>query len=489
MLPYIPMNKLRWGLFIFTAFSSLYATSSIAYAQSKYYVRAGATGSGSGEDWINAFPAMPSQFVRGSIYYVATGTYTGVVNLNTPVSSNSIITIRKATLSDHGTDAGWLNIYGNGSALFTSGFDISTSFWEIDGQTGIDRSDYGIEISTLGQREGISMNTPVSDISVRFCNIHSFPETASLASLRAGPYRHAVRIIGGKNVSFSRCYIHHIFGTCFLVRGTTGLLIERCYLSNNASTPAQHAEAISDDGSDVVTLRYNKFCDIDGTAFIACLNGTADSTAASWNIYGNVFWHTGLYGSTVSKLIEVAEDSSNNVHASNWNIFNNTVATVTSFTLSFNSPKTIGVQVFNNIFWQDRFSTDYFRYGYIQIYGTGSAYRNNYYAQCAFPFAMVQGPNENPIFDGPNCRLSDAPGFPGFVNPASGDFRLRGPINGYAGRPLTDAFPTLPLDDAFNIDIAGSRRGADLIWDIGAYEVQTPPSNAKIQVQVSPPTS
>ena len=38
-------------------------------------VRAGAGGDGSGTDWVNAYPTLPTELVRGDIYYVAAGTY------------------------------------------------------------------------------------------------------------------------------------------------------------------------------------------------------------------------------------------------------------------------------------------------------------------------------------------------------------------------------------------------------------------------------
>src|SRR5947199_10429256 len=39
------------------------------------YVRAGAIGNGSGSDWTNAYPDLPSSLVRGDTYYVAAGNY------------------------------------------------------------------------------------------------------------------------------------------------------------------------------------------------------------------------------------------------------------------------------------------------------------------------------------------------------------------------------------------------------------------------------
>ena len=81
-----------------------------SWSASNHYVRAGATGDGSGSDWINACPDFTgscavSSLVRGDTYYVAAGTY-GSRTFNTAESGTLVITIKGATASDPGTDTG-----------------------------------------------------------------------------------------------------------------------------------------------------------------------------------------------------------------------------------------------------------------------------------------------------------------------------------------------------------------------------------------------
>ncbi|MFZ2473204.1 MAG: hypothetical protein WAW52_14835, partial [Methanothrix sp.] len=83
-----------------------------------YYVRSGATGNGSGSDWINAYTSLPSTLSRGtdstgSIYYIGAGKYEGYHFSKTtaPVDRTKVITIKKATVADHGTDTGWSAAY------------------------------------------------------------------------------------------------------------------------------------------------------------------------------------------------------------------------------------------------------------------------------------------------------------------------------------------------------------------------------------------
>jgi hypothetical protein len=50
------------------------------------------------------------------------------------------------------------------------------------------------------------------------------------------------------------------------------------------------------------------------------------------------------------------------------------------------------------------------------------------------------------------------------VNSANRDFRLKSPLTGYLG---------LALADTYNIDFLGNTRGADGVWDRGAFEYGT----------------
>ena len=93
------------------------------------YVRQGATGNGSGSDWTNACPGFTgacamSALVRGDTYYVADGNY-GILTLNKAESGSATITIKKAILADHGTDAGCSDVFGDGQAVFGDIFAIS----------------------------------------------------------------------------------------------------------------------------------------------------------------------------------------------------------------------------------------------------------------------------------------------------------------------------------------------------------------------------
>ena len=73
-----------------------------------HFVRQGATGSGSGADWSNAYTALPAPLGRGDTYYMAAGSYSGRA-FSTPASGTTVITIKTATVADRGSRHGyWL---------------------------------------------------------------------------------------------------------------------------------------------------------------------------------------------------------------------------------------------------------------------------------------------------------------------------------------------------------------------------------------------
>lgn len=98
------------------------------------YVRQGAAGSGTGLDWTNAYAALPSTLVRGTYYLIADGAYAGK-SFNTAASGTTLITVRKATTTDHGTATGWSAAFGDGQATFPF-VEFTTPYWVFDGIVG-----------------------------------------------------------------------------------------------------------------------------------------------------------------------------------------------------------------------------------------------------------------------------------------------------------------------------------------------------------------
>jgi len=80
-----------------------------------------------------AFPSLT--LVRGNTYYLA-GDATSYGSKNYPsTTGSSLITVKKATASDHVTETGWSASYGTTPATFSGG-DVAMSYLTIDGQVG-----------------------------------------------------------------------------------------------------------------------------------------------------------------------------------------------------------------------------------------------------------------------------------------------------------------------------------------------------------------
>src|SRR5574337_727949 len=114
------------SFFLFVVFTTfLFPAFSWAAA---HYIRQGASGTACSDWGANACNALPSTLVRGDIYYIAGGSYSGRT-FSTPESGTALITIKGATIADHGTDVGWSDGYSvqNTQAKWTSGLTFASS--------------------------------------------------------------------------------------------------------------------------------------------------------------------------------------------------------------------------------------------------------------------------------------------------------------------------------------------------------------------------
>ncbi|MGH7454641.1 MAG: right-handed parallel beta-helix repeat-containing protein, partial [bacterium] len=178
------------------------------------------------------------------------------------------------------------------------------------------KSGHGFKMkATSANQKVVRIETGVSNIIIKHCELEH-------RGLNTGTSDDGVYGFNVNNITISHCYLHDFGRVPFLWRNWNNVTIEYCYIARNTSTPAQHAEGLSDSGSDNVIIRHNIWSDIQGTAIIVGLEH--GGLAANWEIYGNVFLR-----SNVSGLIRVLNDASNNASAQNWKIYNNTIANIT----------------------------------------------------------------------------------------------------------------------------------------------------------------
>lgn len=391
------------------------------------YIRDGGTGDGSA--WNNALDALPTTLVRGNVYYVAGGSYPGKT-FNTAASGTTLITIKGATVADHGTATGWDNAYSveNTQATWTSGVTFNTSYWLFDGSVGPTWSktttQYGFKFSVMSYPIGIyNLSSAISNITVSHIT----------ATAPAGDVEKFFVSTDNSTKSVNNVTISHCLGngwSNFVWATSAGLLmdnwlIEYNVILNGYSSAAVHGEDINNNYGhlDNLTVRYNWF---EGrgpsTGSIVVLNGPA----GPYFIYGNVF-----------KDMEGGDGIIAGVHYTlSGVIYNNTFIRVDN---GYGNGQWIGhdvsANVYNNIIYDG-----------VAAIGANFTGTLNYNAY----FDTTSTPSE--------ANRQTGSGSP-FVNEAGDNLHLATATN--AGTTVSSPY---------NTDVTGQTRGADGTWDRGAYE-------------------
>lgn len=394
------------------------------------YVRQGASGNGSGSDWTNAYGSLPSTLVRGDTYYVADGSYGSHVFDD---SGTAVITIKKATEADHGTSVGWQSGYGDGQATFGD-LRFTTGYYTIDGQrrneaNWQDGAAYGFRI--VGTIYSSSLNPGPScadNLTVRYADIGGSPigNTYSAGNPSEAFY------FGGfgdvcNNWTIQRNHIHNIT-LPFQIAGGDGHLIEYNWIG-----PAFGKEAIRGQvrASNLV-IRFNVFKDScqftpgdsssGCTAEIALWDGGGSGSFSNNLVYGNVFQKTTTQNNSGGVVVIGGNGSSwVGTSASNSVILNNTI---------------VGFKDGNAMLLING--------------GSGNVIRNNLYYDIASHVSTACSANTCSN----NVKATSSP-FVAYPN----NLRLTGPTA--AGTALSAPY---------NLDLYGSARGADGVWDLGAFE-------------------
>ena len=402
----------------------------------EYYVRSGAQGNHSGTDWTNAFPDLPSVLERGSVYYLASGTY-GPYVFDDAEIGNLVVTILKATPNDHGTDIGWLDSYADGQAVFTDArgpiVTFRNGYYRIDGQTGDADSGHGIKLynpANLAAHAGgcclmVEGNTSAKNLTLE----HIEMESAGWAGTVVPAISRALYAVGETGDFVMRsCYIHHAGQEwAIFANPSPNFLIERCYFSKGGSGDRDYHSVglwIRESTPNMnIVIRNNVFEDFSaagGTGYISLGWRPTKETqtySSGYEIYGNIFRETSpLAGPSRA----IGSNGSNG------------------------GPIVSDVRIYNNTF----FGLTGLSGGSILLANPGD---NNFAANNLW-FGCVRTPVFANIEDVSNFKnTGDNP----FVDTMS--LRLSGPL------------PGLFMDGTI-VDMDGNIRGADGVWDIGAYE-------------------
>jgi hypothetical protein len=427
-----------------------------------HYVRSGSSG-GNGSSWTDAYSSLPSTLIRGDTYYIADGSY-GSYTFNDSTSGSSFITIKKAIPSDHGTDTGWSDSYGDGVASFSK-WTFSSDYYYIDGQVGGGpgnwESGFGIEVkSTKGKR--IVFNTGASHITIKHTEMTNTDSSANNVNFGSIVYAYG----NVTDITFSYVYNHHVFGCNFQTGylGADNWLIEYSKVGDNTGTSSNHSEIWSMNGSDNWTWRYNYIFAWRSTGAFYGTGPGADGSGdiqmhENWYIYGNIFDQA---GTTSSWLIAANEDGSYDYHyARGWRVYNNTFIDINSVSVGVYACALDTRGVADNEFKNNVF---YGNSDIMQVFG------------CTEDYNSYQGSGQ--FFNGAHdSYLSSSP----FVNYSGGDFSLADDLAGQ------------DLGPQWNIDMCGNVRGSDGTWDRGAIEYEPGGvgscSGGKETMRPSPPSN
>lgn len=268
------------------------------------YIRDGGTGDGSA--WDNALDDLPATLTRGNTYYIADGNY-ATYTFNDAVSGGTLITIKKATGSDHGTETGWVSTYGDGSAVFATEVIFTTSNWVFDGNgthtiptNHLNAYGFIVGSATTGNNAGIvefgSAGNTVSNITFRYV-----AATNTVGGETVGNVTVMVRFYPSQqhhHISLRNCWFKNSGKDGIQCSDSYAILVERCYierlgrlLESGASDHGQTVQMFSSNFPiNNYVFRWNTWDSCEGQSLAAYVDdGNASANSLTkFRFYGNV---------------------------------------------------------------------------------------------------------------------------------------------------------------------------------------------------------
>jgi hypothetical protein len=452
-------------------FASLVGGAQAAYA-ANYYVRSGATGSGNGSDWTNAYPSLPQTLQRGSTYFVAAGSY-GDYAFDDANSGSSYIEIRKATADNHGTDTGWQAAYGTGAARWGQ-LSFRTSYYKFNGVTG-----HGADVGQYGFQQDFTQRTSSAkafDVDGDFIEIS---HVKSFWTERDNTQQVQSRWLEGttgspNNITVSYVYVKELPGLPFYFISSTNIVVEYFVLEGMHSDATYHAEVASIRGLQNLTVRYSWFMDGNGTGGWMSMEGQN----TGWRIYGNVFEQTSEPHSNSGFGHGIFADNMQQGSSTEAAFHNNTIA---NYTATLRSGLAFWAAT-SPVEWRNNIARNNRGFGNLGVDAGSHNYLSSVPAESEFNDRIetsLQRDSNDPFVD-------SARNFDRDIR----DWELSGTNLPAAGTPLPAPYDQSCINRLWQGPSAPCvTRGADGRWDRGAIEynaIQTtsrpmPPSDVRVQ--------
>jgi hypothetical protein len=396
------------------------------------FVNKSATGSNNGSSWANAWTNVSSigwsGLAAGDVVCVAGGSYSGSINTGASGTSGNPITIRRATAGDStcgSSTTGWNAAYD--AQVGIGGINLHNNYVTIDGAVS-----NGITMTlanSSGSPSAVGVSGPTNGIILRYievagpcgttaCNQNGDTRSIDLNNWNGSNYDLQ------NNMTIQYANLH---GSCTILwtAHSTNLIIEHSRFADSAdSTPGNpncHPNVIAEQDSTGTTFRYNEVTNWQVEGIMACPNGGCSS---SWDIYGNV-WHDPMSGS-YPRVLESQGNSNGPYHLYNNTFVNISYAIADTANGGSFSSDSVGR---NNIYWN----------------ASVSGLPSNDYDLCNSSCSESHSQNYS------NTNL--------FANYSGHNYQLAMATNAGAA-----------LSAPYNLDLTGNPRGADGVWDRGAYE-------------------
>lgn len=371
------------------------------------YVRAEATGAGTGADWNNAYTSIPATLSRGDTFYVADGDYTeSAWQFDDALSGTTVTTIKKATVADHGTGTGWLDSYGDGQAVLLQ-VRFTTGYWTFDGNS---KGSYGFSVRPTSQARGVWVEGTSRNVIVRNVSVDCNGADATTRCLQVSS--------GAQQVLVQNCELFASENDTISMGNVTECTFDDVYMHSRRTGAGIHGDAMEIWGGTSNTVKNCRFAWNGQQIFFG-----GGKTHGVWHIYNNRFYG----GPSAGKGIH---PHSTNPTVGPIYVYNNTFNDLNiGMDLDSNTTGDVKNNIFLNIGSNVQFGSTSHDYNY-------------------FETGLSTGGEAN----------AQSGGDP-FVDEPANNYRLASPTA-----------PGAVLPEPYNADPDDVRRGSDGVWDRGAFE-------------------